>query len=360
MNREIFYNSVEEYLWFFGIIFFVIVFGKWISHLFGLIIYRIFRRLSVGSRATQFVKMIQRPLTVLIVLATIGFAFNILEYPDELNVKFAGISVFKFLDYLYRVLWVAAVAWLFIGLVNFVTGIFQEKADLTESKSDDQIVLFLKDFLRITIVLVAFLFILGSVLKFNITSLLAGAGIAGLAIALAAKEPLENLFGSFMIFVEKPFQVGDLLQVGEVIGTVEKVGFRSTRIRTLEKTFVTLPNRKIMEGYSENLTMRTFRSLRMMVGVTYNTNNEQIQAIVKDIQDYIDNHELTNEDGIVGFYEFGESSKNILVNYFVQNIEWNTYIRVREEINHKIVDIVEKHQSDFAFPTRTLHLFKEN
>ena len=360
LDRVIFYNTIEEYLWFFGIILFVLIFSSQISRLIGHLIYRIFRRLTEDSKAKEFVILIQRPLSFLLILLTIFFAFNILEYPQAFDFSFYGITVHKLVYYLYRIIFVIALTWLLLRIVNYISMVLLAKAELTESKADDQIIHFMRDFLQIVFVIIAILFILGAVLQFNITSLLAGAGIAGIAIALAAKEPLENLFGSFTIFIEKPFTIGDFIQVGEVVGTVEKVGFRSTRIRTLEKTFVTLPNRKIMDSYSENLTLRTFRRVRMNVGVTYDTSIEKIQRIVAEIQQFIDEHELTNQDGIIGFHDFGESSLNILVQYYIQNMEFNTYVKTREEINFKIMEIVKKHESQFAFPTTTVHLFKEN
>jgi len=203
-------------------------------------------------------------------------------------------------------------------------------------------------------------FILGAVFNLNISSLLAGAGIAGLAIAFAAKESIENLIGSFTIFFDKPFTVGDFIQVGQITGTVEKVGFRSTRIRTVNQSFVTLPNRNIIDAYSENLTLRNWRRVRNVVGLTYSTSRAQIEGVVKDIQDYIDAHELTNQNGIVAFHEFGDSSLNVLVVYFVQNLDYNVYIKVREEINFKIMEIVAQHNSDFAFPTRSVYMEKGN
>ena len=360
LGRTFFYNTVEEYLWFFGIIIFVIILNKPISRLIGFLLYRVFRKLSEASKAKEFVKLIQRPLSFLILIFTIFFAFNILEYPESFDFDIYGVTVHELVFYTYRILIVLTISWLLFRMVEFLSITLLEKAEQTESKADDQLIHFLRDFLKIIIVIATIFFILGAVLNFNITSLLAGAGIAGIAIALALKEPLENLFGSFTIFVEKPFTVGDFIQVGEVVGTVEKVGFRSTRIRTLEKTFVTLPNRKIMDSYSENLTLRTFRRVRVMIGVTYETKADQIKAIVKDIQDYIDQHEMTNQDGIIGFHEFGASSLNILVQYYIQNMEWNTYVKVREEINFRIMEIVKNYDAEFAFPTTTVHLFKEN
>lgn len=353
-------NSVENYFWFIGILLVVILFGRPIATLISHILYRVFRRLSKESHARQFVLILRKPIRVFLQLFTVYLSFDLLTFPDALNFEIYNTSFHSFLSTLYHLLMAISGTWVVLRIVDFIISLMAEKAEQTESKADDQMVLFIKDILKVTIIILAVFFIIGAVFKLNITGLLAGAGIAGIAIALAAKDSIENLFGSFTIFAEKPFTIGDIIQVGDVMGTVEKVGFRSTRVRTLEKTFVTLPNRKIMESHSENLTLRTFRRVKIFIGVTYGTNQKQIQAVVKDIQNFIDEHELTNQDGIVGFYEFGDSSLNILVQYYIQNMEWNTYIKTREEINFKIMEIVQAHGTGFAFPTRTVHMLKEN
>lgn len=360
LDRIILDNRVEDLLWFAGIALGVLIFSSLIAKLISHIFYRLFRRLSKESHGKQFVALMRKPLRLMLVLFVFYLSFDILRFPEELNFKIYDTTFQSILFTLYFLMMAIAGTWVLLKVVEFIILLMAEKAELTESKADDQMVLFVKDILKVAIIILSVFFVVGVVFKLNITGLLAGAGIAGLAIALAAKDSLENLFGSFTIFAEKPFTVGDIIQVGEVVGEVEKVGFRSTRVRTLEKTFVTLPNRKIMESHSENLTLRTFRRVKVFIGVTYGTSQKQIQLIVKDIQDFIDAHELTNQDGIVGFYEFGDSSLNILVQYYVQNMEWNIYIKTREEINFRIMEIVESHGSEFAFPTRTLHLFKEN
>ena len=360
LNRIILDNRVTDLLWFAGIVLVVLLFSRWITKGFSFVFYQLFRRMTADSRLLQFSQGVQKPLSTFIVLFATFLAFSMLHYPTALDFEIHGHFFSDVLFRLYKTVMAIVVTWLLIRLVNFMSGVFMERAERTESKADDQLVLFAKDSSKVVIVIMAIFFILGSIFNFNITSLLAGAGIIGLAIAFAAKESIENFFGSLTIFADKPFSVGDLIQVGSIIGTVEKVGFRSTRIRTLEKTFVTVPNRVLNTENTENLTLRTFRRVRMLIGVTYDTTPETIRKIVHDIQEFIDKHELTSQDGIVGFYEFGDSSLNIMVNYFIRNMEWNTYIRTREEINYRIIEIVKQHGSGFAFPTRTVHLHTES
>ncbi|MBL4623758.1 MAG: mechanosensitive ion channel, partial [Flavobacteriales bacterium] len=161
--------------------------------------------------------------------------------------------------------------------------------------------------------------------------LLAGLGVGGLALALAAKESLENLLSSFTIFFDKPFVLGDTVKVGGVVGTVEKVGFRSTRLRTPEKSYVTIPNRKMIDAELDNLSLRTFRRVKQTVGLTYGTPVSSIQLIVQDIQQLIDGHQHTNQDGKAKFTDFGASSLDVMVNYYVDTMDWRVYLDVKQD-----------------------------
>ncbi len=359
LHRTFLDNQMIDWIWFTGTVLAVLLLSKPLSNFLGHLIYRLFRKLSEESRARQFLDLLQKPLSRFLVFLTIYLSFNFLRYPEALDFTLYNITFREVLHALYQTILAVSVIVVTLRLVDFLVLILQERAEKTESRTDDQMVLFVRDILKVIVIFGGIFLILGVILGLNITSLLAGAGIAGLAVAFAAKESIENLIGSFTIFIDKPFTVGDFVQVGDVMGTVEKVGFRSTRIRTVDKTWVTLPNRKIIDSTSENLSLRTYRRVRNFIGLTYDTKPDQIQAIVKDIQDLIDGHELTNQDGVVGFYEFGDSSLNILVLYYVQNLDYNVYVKVREEINFKIMEIVSRHGSDFAFPTQTIHLAKD-
>ena len=199
---------------------------------------------------------------------------------------------------------------------------------------------------------------MGNIFNVNVTALATGVGIGGIAIAMASKESLENLLGSFTIFLDQPFTVGDTVTVGSVTGTVEKVGFRSTRIRTFDKSLVTLPNKNMIQAELDNLGMRPVRRVKFNVGLTYETSPDQIKVIVSEIQEMINQHEKTNQEGKVRFQEFGSSSLDILVMYFVDSPRWDDLIDVKEDVNYKIMEIVKRNNSDFAFPSTTVYLQK--
>jgi MscS family membrane protein len=198
--------------------------------------------------------------------------------------------------------------------------------------------------------------ILGAVYNLDITSLIAGLGIGGLAIALAAKESLENLLGSFTIFLDKPFVIGDLIKVGNVEGNVEKIGFRSTRIRTLEKTFVTVPNKKLVDTELDNLTNREIRRIKFDIVLRYDTQLESIQKIINDIKLVIEADPLRFDEVSVYLYEFGNYGFTVRVIYFANTAVWNEYMQMREKINFKIIEIINKHKARLAYPTQSILL----
>jgi len=350
-------NTVASYLLSAGILLFGFIFKTVLSRLLSGIMYRLVKRFFHEDNLPEFRRLLLQPLEVLLFLVFLYLAFQVLDYPlDQSEIKKGDPFLKTFMFRTYQVFVIVALTWVVLRLTDFIGLIFKYRTEKTVSKLDDQLVPFFKDFAKVLIVIFAFLAMLGTVFGVNVAGLVAGLGVGGLAIAFAAKESLENLLASFTIFLDQPFVVGDLVQVGEVVGVVEKIGFRSTRIRTLEKSFVSLPNKHMIDKPLDNLTLRTFRRAKFDINLTYDTTSAQIRAITRDIQDFIDQHPRTNQDGRVRFLNLGPHSKDVMVLYFVDTMDWNEFIDIKEEINYKIVEIVERHGAVFAFPTQTLYL----
>ena len=354
--QQIFWdNTILDWLILLGVILATFLLNGLIGRIIGRILYQFFRRMA-PSKGEHFTNTLLRPIQFLMMLVTITLVLQFMTFPSVLNFDLYGVHMSRLMGGIMEFLLVVAVTWLASRVVDFVGEVMADRAALTETTQDDQFVLFIKDVMRVVVYIIAVFLVLGAVLDLNITSLLAGAGLAGLAVALAAQDSLANLFGSLTIFSEKPFLMGDFVETNGILGTVEKVGFRSTRIRTLDKTFVTLPNRLIMENPINNLTDRTFRRVDYTVGLLYGTSVDTIKTIVDRIQAFIDEHPRTNEAGIVAFHAFGASSLDIKVIYFIKEVDWNAYLRIRQEVSLAIMQIVLDHGGDFAFPTTTVHL----
>ncbi|MDJ0897103.1 MAG: mechanosensitive ion channel family protein [Alphaproteobacteria bacterium] len=188
-------------------------------------------------------------------------------------------------------------------------------------------------------------------------SILTGLGISGLAVALAAREALANLFGSLVIMFEKPFRVGDWIRVGEDEGHVESVGFRSTRIRTFYDSLISIPSSQLIAATVDNLGARAYRRVKTTLAVTYDTPPDQVQAFVEGIKDIIRAHPRTRKDKFhIVFNEFGAHSLDILVYFFLEVADWSAELTDREAIFLEIMQLAERLDVKFAFPTETLHV----
>lgn len=365
LNNVIWGNTIKGYLLFMGILLLCIFFKKLFSRLFSHFLLALFGRFGKELNAAIFVDLLLKPIEFFISLWLIYLAVNQLNYPlneaiytrktvvNKLEV-INTITIIQVVDKLFLLLMIISLFWIALRIIDFIAHVFAYRAAQTESKEDDQLVPFVKELVKITTVSIAFFVVLGYVFEINVLTLITGLGIGGIAIALAAKESLENLLGSFTIFVDRPFVVGDFVKVNGVEGTVEKVGFRSTRIRTAEKSLVTMPNKKMIDTPLENMTVRNYRRIKFNVGLTYNTPVQEIKNIAQKITDYIDAHPKTNNDAIVTFEDFGASSLDLQVLYYIEMMDYNLYLKIKEEINFKIVEIVQESSGDFAFPTQTV------
>ena len=360
LRTEFLNNTLENYFWFAGVMLFGYLFKTFVSKLLSELMFRLLKKYSQDVTKFDFKRLLIQPLEFLTFLFFIYIAFDRLNFP---NLGLPPKEVYYWEGILlrvYRAFLIVSLTWVALRLVDFIGLIFMKRAEKTLSKLDDQLVPFFKDFGKVIVVIIGFLFVISFVFDQRVSKIVAGLGIGGLALAFAAKESLENLLASFTIFLDQPFIVGDLVQVGEITGVVEKIGFRSTRIRTLEKSYVTLPNKNMIDKPLDNLTLRTFRRAKFDIHLTYNTTSEQIKNIVEEIQQYILDHPRTNDEGRVRFMNLGPSSKDIMIQYFVDTMAWDEYIDTKQEINFKIVEIVEKHGARFAFPTTTLHVAKDD
>lgn len=349
-------NAVADYLITALILLFGFILGRYAARGLSFLAFKIFpRRFKESLGFEHFLSLLRKPFTNFLFFITLFLAFQHLEFPAEWHM--APVDTFGFRMVLKKCFLVAlaiSTCWIFLRIVDFFGLILLEKAKLTESKSDDQIVPFLKEGLKVVVVIFFFFLILGAIFDLDITSLIAGLGVGGIAIALAAKESLENLLGSITIFFDKPFQIGDLIKIGNIEGHIERIGFRSTRIRTLEKSFVTVPNKKLVDSELDNLTLREQRRVRFIIQLTYDTPSASLRKLMDDIKSYVISRNETTSECHVHFYEFGTYSLNIRIIYFVNSNEWEVYSAVREQINFHIMELVELNHLQFAFPTSTI------
>tara|TARA_R110002124_G_scaffold111545_1_gene265433 strand:- start:11652 stop:13334 length:1683 start_codon:yes stop_codon:yes gene_type:complete len=246
--------------------------------------------------------------------------------------------------------------WLFYNLSNVVSKYLGVLTSKTETKLDDQLVPLIRKTMRFFVLVMGVILILQNN-GYNVASLIAGLGIGGLAVALAARDTLANFFGSITIFVDKPFRIGDWIKVGSVEGTVEEVGFRSTRIRTFYNSLVSVPNANISNNDVDNLGMREYRRLLTTLNLTYSTSPEQMEAFVEGIKAIVKSNSHFRQDFYeVHFNAFGAHSLDVMIYVFFKVPDWSTELQQKHNFFLEVLKLAKEVGVEFAFPTQTVHV----
>lgn len=246
--------------------------------------------------------------------------------------------------------------WSAFRIVDIFDALWANKAARTENKFDDLLVPMLSKSLKVFVVVIGIVFAADN-LNIDVTSLLAGLGLGGLAFALAAKDLLGNFFGSVTVLLDRPFSIGDWVVIGDIEGTVEQVGFRSTRVRTFYNSLVTMPNSILTTTKIDNMGARRFRRMKQVLSVTYDTSPEKIEAFCEGIRKIIQLHPYMRKDYYqVYFNEYGAASLNVLVYVFWATPDWSMELRERHRFLLDILRLAKQLDVEFAFPTQTLYL----
>ena len=289
-----------------------------------------------------------KPVAMLLAIGVWFLAIGILNFKNE--------QVRQILEGFLYILLSLTLIRLAYQIINVLQEYLLQRAESTETKLDNQLVSLL------TTTLKAFAIVFGVLLcfqnlGFNVVSLMAGLGLGGLAIAMAAKDTLANLFGSIMIMLDKPFKVGDWIIMGKAEGTVENIGFRSTRIRTFYNSVISVPNMEIATGNVDNMGRRQYRRVREYLSLTYNTPPEKIEQFIEGIKKLIEENPDTRKDYYhVVLNKFSSSSLDILIYFFFEVPDWTQELKQRQAIFLDILKLAKRVGVNFAFPTQSLHI----
>jgi len=344
--------SLGRYAAAFGIFFLALLCKRLLAHLFAAIIYPTTRRTATGYD-DQLMKSLQKPAELLVVIAGLFFVVQILKLPvDPIDVRRFAYAVLK-------VMLTFVAAWALFNMVDLLETYLGRWVSKTESTLDDHLLPFIRKCLRFFIVFMAVIMAIQN-LGYSISGLLASLGIGGLAVALAAKDTLSNIFGSIMIILDRPFHIGDWIKAGQMEGIVEEVGFRSTKIRTFEKTLISVPNSVIAHESINNYSRMPKRRIKLTVGVTYETSPHAMREAVRRIRSMLEAHPaIEQEFMLVNFTDFGASSLDILVYCFTVTTVWAEYLDARQDVCLKIMDVLEDLGLEIAFPSRSIYLRTE-
>jgi MscS family membrane protein len=260
---------------------------------------------------------------------------------------------------------VAAIAFAYglYRLVDVVEYYLNRIVNRTQTKLDDMLVPVIRKSLRVTTAVVAVLIISENILGADVKSILLSAGVGGIAVALAAKDTIANFFGSITIFADRPFQIDEVVKIEGHTGPIESVGFRSTRIRTLQGHLVTVPNSVIANSVVENIGRRPYIRRTSNITITYDSGHEKTDRAVAIIKEVLADVPEINTDSDrpprVYFSDFNDWSLNIYMTYWVAPPDFWLYQEVNERVNFEIQKRFETEKIDFAFPTQTLHVKKD-
>ncbi|MBR9918670.1 mechanosensitive ion channel family protein [bacterium] len=285
-----------------------------------------------------------------------GFIFMMFFWLATFTNLQLSVTVNHYLSLILEIAVSVGFIWLFYNLSDVFSKYLGVLTSKTETKLDDQLVPLIRKTLRFFVLVMGIILILQNN-GYNVASLIAGLGIGGLAVALAARDTLANFFGSVTIFVDKPFRIGDWIKVAGVEGTVEEVGFRSTRIRTFYNSLVSVPNSNISNNEVDNLGLREYRRLLTTLNLTYSTFPKQMEAFVEGIKAIVKSNPHFRQDFYeVHFNAFGAHSLDVMVYVFFKVPDWSTELQQKHNFFLEILKLAKEVGVEFAFPTQTLHV----
>jgi MscS family membrane protein len=288
--------------------------------------------------------MVKEPIVFALTVAGIWYGLRSLNLPETAHVWIG--NVFQFLV-------VLAVAWM---VTRVLDAIYREYlvpiAEKSENDLDDQLMPILQKGTKLAVWSIGIIVALNNA-GYDVGALIAGLGIGGLALAMAAKDTVSNIFGGFTIFSDRPFKLNDRVKVVGFDGTVVDIGVRSTRLKTLEGRIVTIPNSTFSDSAVENVSLEPSRKVVLNLGLTYDTTPEQMQVAMTILKDLAAANAALEENVSIGFNAFGDSAMNIIFIYYIK--KEGDILGTQTEINMKVLEEFTKAGLDFAFPTQTLY-----
>lgn len=347
LQTTYFNNTIGAYLLAFGIVSISVILGKAIYWLFENILTSLTKKTQT-KLDDILVDSLRGPAIFLIFYAGFNYGYRTLILTENATRIFGNIAY---------ILLAINIAWLLVNLIDaFIKEYFTRFAEKTKTDLDNQIVPVVRSLIKIIIVIIAIISILDN-MGLDVTSLIAGLGIGGLAFALAAQDSLKNLFGGVALFTDKPFKVGERIKLDEQRdGYVREIGMRTTKIETFDGTYIIVPNSTISTTIVENISKERARRVRTTIGIEYDTPHKKVEQTIKIIEKIILDNKDTDDKSVVVLNDFAESSLNILVIYWIKNLD--SILATKHGINMEIKKKLDEAKINFAFPTRTLHIKK--
>jgi MscS family membrane protein len=341
LDEVYFGNPLRDYLWVIGIILFVLFLNRIISKYIAILLCKVFKRTWKTFDQKKFIDLIINPLGTFLVISVSIVAFYRLTFPEDYNITLYKYPVKNIILSIAITVQVLALTWLVLRFIDFIASVLEARADKTPGQADNQLIVFFRDFLKVIIVIIGLMLVLHFAFGYNVSSLLTGLSIVGAAIALALRESLENLIASFVIFFDKPFSTGDFVKVQNVSGAVERIGLRSTRVRTVDKSYVTVPNKQMVDSILDNVTLRSQIRGEINLFINLQTPPAKIQQLLEEIRKYLSETKEIQSHNVL-FNDIRVQAFIVFVEFFTPNIPWGEFTGIKQKINFFILHTMEK------------------
>lgn len=356
-DQIIFDNTVRQYAIVAAIIVVAYVFKKFFGRYVASFFFFLMRRMGRVVERQSFLDLIVGPVENFLFVFISYFSLKSLNFPKALNLSFWKLGMPDLFEGIGELLLIWFFFAMVLRLVDYVAIVMGKKADLTPEQDDNQLIVFFKDFLKVIIVVIGVLTMLKIVFHRDISSILAGLSIVGAAMALAARESLENLIASFIIFFDKPFTSGDLLRVNNITGTVERIGLRSTRIRTADKTYVSVPNKQMVDSVVDNMSLRTHRRAEMKLLLDNRTGSQKVSEVVAGIKVVLQDRRVS--DSTVLLNDVSSDGFQVTVDYLSVQTDLREFNTLKEEVNFRVARLLEELDVELAGSEKTVRLVRD-
>ncbi|HRO44503.1 mechanosensitive ion channel domain-containing protein [Agriterribacter sp.] len=339
LNRIVLDNSIGDYLTVSLIILGMYLLKKYFSRPIAAAIIYLLRKIGRRVDRQAFIKLILAPLEYFIIVLTAVIALSSLHFPEVLQYDFYKTNTKTIVDRIATALLIVSFFWLLLRMIDYLALVIAKNNAGGELQGEHQLIVFFKDFLKAIVSIAGILTVIKFAFRYQIMDLLTGLGIVGVALALSARESLENLIASFIIFFDKPFVVGDVLKVQQVTGTVERIGFRSTRLRTTEKTYVSVPNKQMVDSIVDNLSLRTQRRADLKLELDTATTAMQIQQLLDGMQEILQHPKIENRN--IFLNDIVQQGYLVQTDYYTAPIPMDEFNAIKQEINLKMIRLME-------------------
>jgi MscS family membrane protein len=347
MEVKILDNTVQAYLIVLGTILVTLIFKRLISKFLASKLFKLITNSKHNLPKQSFLDLVVQPLGTYLLLTISMIAIDRLKFPAAFDFTVYKTTTRHILDALMNGALVVVFIWLCLRVIDFMAMVLEERANITKDQQDNQLIIFFKDFFKVILIIIGVLLVLKFSFNKNIGSILTGLSLVGAAVALATRESMENLIASFIIFFDKPFTVGEQVKVNGFTGTIEKIGLRSTRIRTNEKTYISVPNKQMVDTIVDNISLRTQRKTELQLELSLSATASALQTLLTAMRRYLSTQKIDSYQ--VHLHDTGKQAHIVIVEYFSSAAdEHEAYLMLREKINMAFIEILEAHKIELA------------